>query len=91
MDPPACRGTDPRHFDSTTIGDHLAVRRLCDHCPHAKACLATALTIANSAHIHHGTPDGTWGGLLWRDGQIVPVSVGLARLELAGASKGARD
>lgn len=68
----ACYGRDPQLFDSTKHTDHQLAKAICGTCPHVQACLRLALDIAGetNAHAQRG-PDGTWAGLLWRDGQVV--------------------
>jgi len=76
----ACDGADPRLFDSTDWRDHLTARRFCGNCPMVAACAQLAATIAaehSPDHIAHRGPDGTWAGLLWRNGDVVlPARVG---------------
>ena len=74
---PACKGRDVRLFDSTNPELHLVARRYCGQCPMVRECLARALDIA--ARHQPGSVNcavfGTWGGLLWKYGEIVPVKV----------------
>ena len=75
--PPPCAGRSVL-FDSTDLFDHLTARRTCSGCPMVAACLERALSIADERgerdHSRRG-PDGTWAGLLWRSGSVVPVCV----------------
>ncbi len=72
MAEPPCRRMPPQMFDSTSPLDHQRARTICAICPHVMACLRLALDIAGEtgARAQRG-PDGTWAGLLWRDGHIV--------------------
>lgn len=69
--PPPCAGKSLL-FDSTDDFEHLMARALCAHCPLVRDCLMQAVTIAGefTSRSPHRGPDGTWGGLLWRDGSI---------------------
>lgn len=68
----ACYGRDPQLFDSVKPADHLLARAICGTCPRVQSCLRLALSVAGEtgAHAQRG-PDGTWGGLLWRDGRVI--------------------
>lgn len=63
----------PDLFDSILLRDHLKARRLCDSCPLRGECLSTALLQAKA---RSRSPQGTWGGLLWRKGRPISVSDG---------------
>lgn len=58
-------------FDSTVWTWHLRARVLCSTCPLTRDCLDNALAQARDRSTNCAVPNGTWGGLLWRDGQIV--------------------
>ncbi len=69
---PPCRGMPPQMFDSLDPLDHHRARAVCSTCLWVQACLRLALDIAGQtqARAQRG-PDGTWAGLLWRDGRVV--------------------
>lgn len=69
----ACLGMSDL-FDSTVMSRHLRARQLCSSCPITKECLDEALSQSRHRGSSHdrAVPDGTWGGLLWRSGRIVP-------------------
>ena len=73
MDAPSCAG-ESWLFDSTDPFDHREARSLCTTCPIWGQCLDLALTIART-NAHRSSayrgPDGTWAGLLWRNGGVV--------------------
>jgi hypothetical protein len=71
---PACTDHDPRLFDSTDWPDHVLARRVCGRCPVVAWCVERAVAIAREhtrGAVETRGPDGTWGGVLWRDGSIV--------------------
>lgn len=70
MIPPPCTRYSPALFDSTDADDHLHARAVCATCPMVAACLDRALAIATEQSYWRG-PDGTWAGLLWRNGLVV--------------------
>ena len=57
-------------YDSTDPRDHRKARRLCEACPVQAACMSVALRTAKKPG---RSPDGTWAGVLWRDGRVVPA------------------
>jgi hypothetical protein len=70
---PACRGAPPQLFDSVDILSHQRARVICATCPLVQHCIHHAISVA-TVHTNEPAlrgPDGTWGGLLWRDGQVV--------------------
>ena len=71
-DLPQCRRHDPGLFDSKEARDHLRARAICAGCPLVMPCLRLALNIAgrHPGNPNRRAPDGTWAGLLWRDGHI---------------------
>lgn len=71
--PGAAAETIPCHdhyslFDSTSTLDHLLARRMCAACPMLRGCLTLAQSIADTEG-WAGVPNGTWGGVLWRNGK----------------------
>ena len=74
MNLPPCTRYSPSLFDSTALGDHLTARAVCAACPMVTACLERALGIAGEKHDgNRRGPDGTWAGLLWKDGHVERV------------------
>jgi hypothetical protein len=83
---PTCRNSDPALFDSTDLIDHLDARRLCAICPLVNQCLHLALAIASeqpASRPGHRGPDGTWAGLLWRNGAILTTTAPAVRTAAA--------
>jgi hypothetical protein len=73
---PACRSSDYKLFDSYHPDSHMAARRFCARCPMVIDCLNRALGIAGeNAPGDVRAPFGTWGGLLWKSGSVVPAEV----------------
>lgn len=71
---PACDGADPQEFDATDIPTHLELRPICADCPIVTPCLELAIEISRSRRQHGSRgPDGTWGGVLWRDGVVIKL------------------
>lgn len=67
-----CAEQNPALFDSRRPLEHARARAVCATCPYVQACLRLACDIARDGpNDRAGAPDGTWGGLLWRDGRIV--------------------
>lgn len=66
---PRCAGLTDL-FDSRHPHDHARARVLCASCLLARECLEEALRQAR-ARGNGYVPDGTWGGLLWRDGSVI--------------------
>lgn len=60
-------------FDSTAVVDHLRARVVCSQCLCVQPCLQLALRIARGDIGNRAvrSPEGTWGGLLWREGRVV--------------------
>lgn len=72
---PPCTKADPQLFDSTKPRDHARARAVCSTCPRVRECLELAGAISGR-HQHNAMrrgPDGTWGGRLWRNGEVVPA------------------
>lgn len=81
MPTPPCTRYSPRLFDSTDAWEHNAARTICAACPMVVGCLRLAVSIANeSTDVNRRGPDGTWGGLLWRDGRIVEPRGGVVEV-----------
>lgn len=55
-------------FDSTDLLDHQRARVRCSSCPVMRECLDDAIAQSRGPR---SVPDGTWGGLLWRNGHIL--------------------
>lgn len=75
-DLPPCVGIEPLLFDATDIATHLQVRPICGDCSFVVACFERATEIAHEhSRYNKGArgPDGTWAGLLWRDGHVIAV------------------
>lgn len=87
---PACDGADPQEFDATDIPTHLEMRAICATCPIVTPCLELALDISRHRHAHKARgPDGTWGGVLWRDGVVVKLDEpGRNQVALCGTEGG---
>lgn len=71
---PPCTRYDPQLFDSTKPRDHLKAREICAACPLVQECVELATSISSryaDTSMCRG-PDGTWAGLLWRHGEVVP-------------------
>ena len=69
--PPPCVGKSEL-FDSTDDFDHLRARVICAGCPFVQECILQAVEVAkvNASWAAVRGPDGTWGGLLWRNGKV---------------------
>lgn len=71
MNPP-CYG-QAELFDSVEVADHEEARDICAGCP-VKAACADALQDAKRQY-GNGAPDGTWAGVLYKNGRQVAVKV----------------
>lgn len=67
---PPCAESDPRIFDSINWETHREAKKICDDCPQRYECFALAQHIRDT-NKSAGAPDGTWGGVLWSNGNMI--------------------
>lgn len=61
-------------FDSIDPLDHMRARSICAGCPMVVACIREAIAVADRyTNADQRGPDGTWGGLLWRAGDVLDL------------------